>query len=459
MHATTFTFIAAMATAAMAGTTSPYAALGLPDPSDPNYGMKAMAWLKQEKTRTHEEMSSRGAYDLNRYEALNGTQACSNGKAGEYSCKGYDLVGFIRHQDFGSKTRKGNDVWGWTSDDGREFVIVCETDGTGFAELLKDGSMVPLARLPTASSSALWRDAKVIGHHAYIVADVGSHGMQVFDMKKLMTMKHGDPVKQLSKEDLTSHFTGWGNCHNIVANPATNTVFCSGGNTCSGKLQAVDVSDPANLKDLKCVGTNSYSHDAHCTMYNGPDAKYKGKEVCFSFNEKQFVITDITNRASPKELAVMKYTGVAYTHQGWLTKDHKYILMGDEMDERMPLKDNKAGTTQTYIVDVSDLANPKVTGVYFSPLKAIDHNLYIIDDLAYMSNYNTGLRVVDISSINSDPTGKGFKEVAYFDVYPEDDNKSQLGFVGAWSVYPFFKSGYILVNSIERGIMALKKSA
>lgn len=316
--------------------------------------------------------------------------------------------------------------------------------------------MVPLGRLPTASSSALWRDAKVVGDHAYIVADVGGHGMQIFDMKLLLDIKHGSP-KNFTQSDLSSHFTGWGKCHNAVHNEATNTVFCSGGDKCGGKLHAVDVADPKSPKDLGCVGTHSYSHDAHCLIYNGVDSKYNGREICFSFNEKQMVINDITDRKSPKELSVLKYKGAGYTHQGWVaTKDMKYLLMGDEMDERLPMGDNKNGNTITYIVDISKLEAPAVTGTYFSPVKAIDHNLYVIDNLVYMSNYNTGLRIVDISTINSDPTGKGFKEIAFFDVYPEDDGKEQHGFVGAWSVYPFFKSGYILINSMERGIVAVK---
>jgi len=32
------------------------------------------------------------------------------------------------------------------------------------------------------------------------------------------------------------------------------------------------------------------------------------------------------------------------------------------------------------------------------------------------------LRIIDVSSIPSDPTGAGVKEVVFLDIFPEDDN-------------------------------------
>ena len=48
-----------------------------------------------------------------------------------------------------------------------------------------------------------------------------------------------------------------------------------------------------------------------------------------------------------------------------------------------------------------------------------------------------------------------FKEVGRFDTYPEDDSSD---FAGAWSVYPYFKSGLIAVSSIEEGLFLVKRS-
>jgi len=62
-----------------------------------------------------------------------------------------------------------------------------------------------------------------------------------------------------------------------------------------------------------------------------------------------------------------------------------------------------------------------------------------------------------VSGVKRDPTGGNFEEVGFFDCQPEDDAvNGVVEFLGTWSVYPYFRSGYILLNSIERGIFSLK---
>jgi hypothetical protein len=42
-------------------------------------------------------------------------------------------------------------------------------------------------------------------------------------------------------------------------------------------------------------------------------------------------------------------------------------------------------------------------------------------------------------------------------VHPEDDAiGGEASFGGVWSTYPYFESGYILVNTLERGLFVVK---
>jgi choice-of-anchor B domain-containing protein len=212
-------------------------------------------------------------------------------------------------------------------------------------------------------------------------------------------------------------------------------------------------------------------------IYRGPDAAYRGREICYGYNEDTLTIYDVTDKKAPKILSITSYTGAAYTHQGSVLdpNDQRYLLLDDEYDEYDKVGPGAAGNPITYIWDISSLKAPKQTGLYRSGAKGIDHNQYVANGFAYQSNYGTGLRVLDVRSIPSDPTGKGVKEVAFFgayphmplkiatnsdsDVYPEDDNMTGGGsveFVGSWSSYGLFKSGYILVNTMERGAFIVK---
>jgi choice-of-anchor B domain-containing protein len=91
-----------------------------------------------------------------------------------------------------------------------------------------------------------------------------------------------------------------------------------------------------------------------------------------------------------------------------------------------------------------------VDNVFENDTTSIDHNLYTKGDRVYASNYTTGLRIYDAS----DP-GSGLEELAYFDVYPENDNATFEG--GTWSNYPYFRQKNIVaVSSIDRGLFILQ---
>ena len=172
---------------------------------------------------------------------------------------------------------------------------------------------------------------------------------------------------------------------------------------------------------------------------------------------------DVTNKANSTILSRTTYEGAAYTHQGWVIDSEwqDYLILDDEFDETErtgPASDQKA---VTYIADIRNLTQPVFTGYYKSEITAIDHNQYVVDGFAYQSNYGAGLRVLDVRSVRYDPSGSSVEEVAYFDIYPEDDDEAGGGvasFVGTWASYAYFKSGFIFVNTIERGGFVVKRT-
>jgi choice-of-anchor B domain-containing protein len=139
----------------------------------------------------------------------------------------------------------------------------------------------------------------------------------------------------------------------------------------------------------------------------------------------------------------------------------EFLVLDDEYDEYDGVGPAADGYPVTYFWDIRDLRAPKQTGYFKSPGFGIDHNQFVVNGFAYQSNYGAGLRVLDLRSLPQDPTGRGVTEAGFFDIYPEDDRNANGGstdFVGTWSHYPFFKSGYILVNTIERGAFVVKRT-
>ena len=119
-------------------------------------------------------------------------------------------------------------------------------------------------------------------------------------------------------------------------------------------------------------------------------------------------IADVTDKSNPISIAIATYPSVAYTHQGWLTDDHRYFYLNDEIDEAQDLVEG----TRTLIWDFADLDDPVLAGEYVAETTETDHNLYVKGDLMYQSNTAAGLRILDITN-REEPV-----EVAYFDTSP-----------------------------------------
>ena len=208
----------------------------------------------------------------------------------------------------------------------------------------------------------------------------------------------------------------------------------------------MDISDPLNPTLIGDYAGDGYTHDAQVVSYIGPDGNYQGKEIAFCCNENTVTIVDVTDPTDATMISSVGYAGSSYTHQGWLTEDHRYFMSNDELDEQ----DYGVNTT-TFIWDVSDLSDPQLIGTFVSETSAIDHNMYVLDTLVYQSNYRAGLRVLDLTDIENGE----LDEVAYFDVYPSSDAAQ---FNGSWSNYPYLPSGVIPVSHIEEGVFFLKLS-
>jgi choice-of-anchor B domain-containing protein len=364
---------------------------------------------------------------------------CSDeGMAGPYPCRNIDLMAFLPHTEIGGGS--GNDIWGWTDPvTGREYALVGRSSGTAFVDISTPSRPVYLGDLPTKTAPSTWRGIKVFSDHAFIVSEALNHGMQVFDLKQLRDVSA--PPVTFSEN---SHYGGFGSTHTLAINTRTGFAYAAGTRTCEGGLHVVDVRTPTAPKAAGCFGLDGYTHETQCVIYDGPDTFYRGREVCFNSNEDTLTIVDATDKLEQVSLSRTGYGGSAYTHQGWLTEDQRFFLVNDEGDERA-----FGHPTRTWIWDVSDLDAPRIASSYDGPTPAIDHNLYIRGNLVYESNYRSGLRVLDASEI-----AQGLlREVGFFDIVPPDDAP---GFNGAWSAYPFFTSGSVIVNGIEQGLFVVK---
>lgn len=374
--------------------------------------------------------------------ARSGFQECADGRAGAFPCNNVDLLSFIPLSEFDAES--GNDVWGWTDPrTGKEYALMGLSNGTGFVDISSPTRPVNLGKLPTQTEPSDWRDIKVYDNHAFIVSEAAGHGLQVFDLTRLRGL--AGPPQTFSPDAV---YSGFSNSHNIGINEDTGFAYAVGTNTCSGGPHVVNIRDPKAPTFGGCVSGDGYTHDTQVVVYNGPDQRFVGREIAFNSNEDTLTIFDVTDKANPVQLARIPYIGFAYTHQGWLTPDQRYFVLGDELDEFLYQHD-----TRTYVFDLRSLTTPVQTALgvrnYTARTDAIDHNLYIKGEHIYQANYRAGLRVLDARNVAQ----ADLREVAFFDIYPEDDATE---FNGAWSNYPYFSDDVVVVSGIEQGLFVLR---
>jgi len=394
--------------------------------------------------------------DVSTLPAITGAnRECTNGKVQMFDCNQVDLMSFLPVSAIGGKRGvQLSDIWGYDDPHtGRAIAIVGRVDGTSFVDITDPSHPVYLGDLPKTAGApgSFWREIKTYKHYAYIVSDgARNHGMQIFDLDRL----RGVRTPQSFTED--AHYSLAHSVHDIVADTISGYLYLtgsnSGGEMCGGGLHMVDVHDPLHPKFAGCFSDpqtgrqgTGYTHDAQCVVYHGPTTKYQGRQICFGWNETHLSIADVTDKAHPVAISRATYPNVGYAHQGWLTDDQRYAYEDDELDEIQGFVDG----TRTLIWDVSDLDNPVLAGQYISKNKATDHNLWLVGNTMYQSNYVSGLRVLDITD-RLHP-----KEIGFFDTHPVGPDEP--GFEGTWGNYPFFKSGIVAVSSMSEGLFILKK--
>jgi choice-of-anchor B domain-containing protein len=368
--------------------------------------------------------------------------ACVGGRAGPYECQNTDLLSSFTPADLGS--RSGNDVWGYVDEaTGREIAVVGLDDGVAFIDVTHPVCPEVLGKLSSGVRSTSTHDVKVLGHYALAVAEASSHGMQVFDLRRLLD---GSAPSTLTPDAIYrgTSSSPVGNAHNIAVIEGGQYAYIVAASSCGRGLHIVDMGDPTSPAFAGCFREQTGLHDAQCVRYAGPDDDHRGKDLCLTLNgSSSFSIVDVTRKSQPSRISITTYDGARYSHQGWLTEDHRYFLVGDELDEQA-----FGHPTRTYIFDVSDLDAPRYLGFHEAQSSATDHNLYTHDDAVFQANYTSGLRILDSADI-----GDGrLNEIGYFDTLPRSDSTA---FDGAWSVYPYLPSGTLLVNG-SAGLFILR---
>jgi choice-of-anchor B domain-containing protein len=387
--------------------------------------------------------------------------ACVDGFAGAFGCNNMSLLAHIPVSGFPTNSSGANDIWGHVDlNTMKEYALIGLRRGVALVDL--SDPVNPVIINAIQGQNTTWRDIKVLQYfntdthkweaYAYATADSASEGLTI------MNLSNPDDGLVLVKRDITdasAHNIYISNVDyglNIRNSAAVPQVHILGASNFGGAMRSYSLSDPANPSASfvpSGATRNDYAHDASSLLVNDERAERDcanttsaGCTVMLDFNERSLRLWDHSNLKSVVELSSVSYPNAEYTHSGWWSEDRQYVILHDELDER-----NRGLNTTVHIFDISDLNEPTLVSTWLGPTRAIDHNGFVRGNKYYLSNYERGVTILDLS----DPLAPA--ELGYFDTFP---SSTSSGFNGVWGVYPYLPSGIIIASDIQGGLYVLK---
>lgn len=324
------------------------------------------------------------------------------------------------------------DIWGYTSSMGIEYAIIGSRRAINIFDVSDCSNPVPYATIDDGCTTT-WRDFKTYDHYVYAVSESCDEGLIVIDMDEINT----DPMAW------TRYNSDFTTAHNVYIDEQHARMYIVGARMASQHIDLLiyDLSDPA-VPALLYNGdmAGEYIHDMYVRDNIGYASHGGNGYFAYDFTDPNNIVT----------LGSID-TNYGYNHSSWLTTDGQYAFVcfetrGRELKvfEIIRIDNDGDGVYDEYeFIDqltFHDPLEPNTTNI-------IAHNPFIKGDSLYVSYYEDGLQIFDISN-PLEP-----KKASYLDTYlSNNDSDLYGGFNGAWGTYPFHSSGCILVSDIQTGL-------
>lgn len=307
-----------------------------------------------------------------------------------------------------------NECWGFEYG-GEEYGIIGSRLGGHIIHLAEDHSMEQVAFIPGRHQSwnVVHRDFHTYKDYMYAICQQGSSSLQVADLRYLPDSVH-------IVYDSNTHFEV---AHNIFIDSSSAILYVCG--PMGNAMSLYSLADPENPTFITHFNGVDYVHD----LFVRNDTAYlnAGDQGLFVYN--------FANPTAPIIIGSLEfYPDKGYNHSGWLSEDGNTYVFADETEGK-----------RMKVCDVSDLTDINVLSLFNSEDRdnTIPHNLMLKGRFVYVSHYNDGLQIFDISD-RENPVRAG-----YYDTFADTVLSN---FKGAWGIYAFLPSGRILLSDRNTGL-------
>lgn len=319
-----------------------------------------------------------------------------------------------------------NSVWGLVVN-GKEIAVLGGSRHVFFFDVTEPTHPQLIAKF-AGTKNIVSREFKSYKNRVYAVSDATTEGLMIFDLS--------NAPENIDRTYWSNEF--FEKAHTITLDTVSGRIYLNGTNVGAAYngLVILDVSQnpdrPALLAKVDVEG--GYVHDAYV----------RNDTVYASSGDEGYFVLDCGDPQNPKTLASISTGG--YNHNSWLTTDGNYAYYTEEIPRGRPIHivDLRKLKSEGEIEVVHDFLDNLTPGGNL----AVPHNLFIRNDLLFVSQYEDGLLVYDICQ-PAEP-----KLIAHYDTHPE--NLIYNGYFGCWGNYPWLPSGTIIASDMQNGLFLLK---
>jgi choice-of-anchor B domain-containing protein len=330
-------------------------------------------------------------------------------------------------------------VFGYTDAQNNEFAIIGSSLAINIFNVNNCGNPINvLTHIDGYNTS--WREFSSFQNYIYAICDGNcASGLQIINMNNL------------SVTSQTGTFT---KAHTIFVEQSQGRLYVMGSRNANGQdrllIYTLDsetvggiayhgtASNPVLIRDFP----TTYIHD----MFVKNNVGYASH--IYEFKTRVWNLSDVLNVS---ETNFYYYDSGKYNHSSWLHSDGITLFEATELPRAEPLAILRRVPGNSALQFVGTLKEP----LEF-PMASNNrpHNPHIKDNYLYVSYYEDGVQVFDVSDVTNQNT---IKRIAYFDTYHQNNgNGYPSNFFGCWGVYPFLESGCILASDLDNGLFTLK---
>jgi choice-of-anchor B domain-containing protein len=327
-----------------------------------------------------------------------------------------------------SPTNPYSACWSYIHHDGREYAILGVATGTAIYNVTDPVNSYRVGFIP-GPGPCTWREMKSYRNWIYLVSECrgANEGLQIIRMT--------NPESPVLAGTYAGQFV---TSHTVAVDTSRALLVCNGtrrqisGGTPnqleSSGMFVLSLADPEAPAVVSRWPSTPIPIPA--SMYVHDSVPIGDRLYASSIYTGVQRILDLADPAAPSQIHEWTYPG-AFCHNAWPNATGDVLYVTDEVNGE-PLK----------VFDISTPTAPVMSGTWTSNESAIVHNVHVLGDELYLSNYTEGVRILDIS----DPLHPA--EFAFADSWGGPSG----GFFSVWEVCPFFPSGTVVASDMQSGL-------